>query len=76
MNGAPATSAPGQYSNDPAKKVDAPEKEDAKVEGANPPDGKVPGADIPEPSKMDLGLAAGAKAVSGIVNGIGHLMRP
>ncbi|WP_308188683.1 ADP-ribosyltransferase [Streptomyces sp. MNU89] len=71
LRGKPATSAPGQYSGDPAAKVDAPEEKKAKVEGDKTPEGEIPGADIPEPSPVDLGLAAGAKFVAGAVNTVG-----
>ncbi|WP_051722443.1 DUF4157 domain-containing protein [Streptomyces albus] len=68
LRGKPATSAPGQYSGDPAAKVDAPEEKKAKVEGDKTPEGEIPGADIPEPSPVDLGLAGLAKVGAGIVN--------
>ncbi|MFF3818728.1 DUF4157 domain-containing protein [Streptomyces bluensis] len=69
LQGAPSTSAPGQYSGDPAAQVDAPEQEQAKVEGDQGAAGGLP--EIEEPSPVEMGLAAGAQVVAGIVNGIG-----
>lgn len=74
LSGAPNTSAPGEYSSDPAAQVDAPEQEEAKVEGDQPPEGDIPGMEIEEPSKIELGLAAGGQAVAGIVNGVSNFV--
>ncbi|MFJ5681337.1 DUF4157 domain-containing protein [Streptomyces sp. NPDC093099] len=74
LSGAPSTSAPGEYSSDPAAQVDAPEREEAEVEGDETPEGEIPGMEIEEPSKIELGLAAGGQAVAGIVNGVSNLV--
>ncbi|WP_258573725.1 hypothetical protein [Streptomyces sp. KM273126] len=68
LSGAPSTAAPGEYSGDPAAQVDAPEQQQATVEGAQPAEGALP--EIEEPSKLEMGLAAGAQVVAGVVNGI------
>ncbi|MEU6082232.1 DUF4157 domain-containing protein [Streptomyces sp. NPDC047108] len=70
LRGAPRTSAPGEYSADPAAKVDAPEKEKAKVEGEPPPQGDLAIEGVEEPSKLQLGLAAGGQLIAGAVNGV------
>ncbi|MFD9213230.1 hypothetical protein ACFVY9_08960 [Streptomyces sp. NPDC059544] len=70
LRGAPSTAAPGEYSGDPAARVDAPEKEDAKVEGEREPEGGIPGTDIEEPSTLEGLLAGGAQLVVGAVNGV------
>ncbi|MEV6588576.1 eCIS core domain-containing protein [Streptomyces acidicola] len=72
LQGAPSTSEPGQYSGDPAAQVDAPQQEQAKVEGDQGAAGGLP--EIEEPSPVEMGLAAGAQVVSGIVNGIGSAL--
>ncbi|MER6012891.1 DNA/RNA non-specific endonuclease [Streptomyces bluensis] len=69
LSGAPSTAAPGEYSGDPAAQVDAPEQQQAKVEGDKSAEGALP--EIEEPSPVEMGLAAGAQVVAGIVNGIG-----
>ncbi|MFC9651027.1 DUF4157 domain-containing protein [Streptomyces sp. NPDC056937] len=74
LSGAPSTSAPGEYSSDPAAQVDAPEQEEAEVEGDQAPEGEIPGMEIEEPSKVELGLAAGGQAVAGIVNGVSNFV--
>ncbi|MFJ9030079.1 DUF4157 domain-containing protein [Streptomyces sp. NPDC102274] len=74
LSGAPKASAPGEYSTDPAAQVDAPEQEEATVEGDQAPEGEIPGMEIEEPSKIELGLAAGGQAVAGIVNGVSNLV--
>ncbi|MFP8963608.1 DUF4157 domain-containing protein [Streptomyces nanhaiensis] len=70
LHGAPKTSAPGQYSGDPAARVDAPEKEKAEVTGDKAPEGEIPGEDIEEPSTLEGLLAGGAQLVVGAINGI------
>ncbi|MFE2599557.1 DUF4157 domain-containing protein [Streptomyces sp. NPDC059396] len=70
LHGAPATSAPGQYSSDPAARIDAPEKENAQVEGDQTPEGEIPGMDIEEPSTLEGLLAGGAQLVVGAVNSV------
>ncbi|MGW7366510.1 eCIS core domain-containing protein [Streptomyces sp. NPDC054841] len=70
LHGAPTTSAPGEYSGDPAAKVDSPEQEEAKVEGDKAPEGEIPGMDIEEPSTLEGLLAGGAQLVVGAINGI------
>lgn len=70
LHGAPKTSAPGQYSGDPAAQVDAPEKEKAEVTGDKAPEGEIPGTDIEEPSTLQGLLAGGAQLVVGAINGI------
>ncbi|MEV6424256.1 DUF4157 domain-containing protein [Streptomyces sp. NPDC051662] len=74
LSGAPNASAPGEYSSDPAAQVDAPEQEEAEVAGDQTPEGEIPGMEIEEPSKVELGLAAGGQAVAGIVNGVSNLV--
>ncbi|MPY52211.1 eCIS core domain-containing protein, partial [Streptomyces acidicola] len=68
LSGAPSTAAPGQYSGDPAAQVDSPEQQQATVDGAQPAEGALP--EIKEPSKLEMGLAAGAQVVAGVVNGV------
>ncbi|MFF7650932.1 DUF4157 domain-containing protein [Streptomyces sp. NPDC007983] len=64
LQGKPTTDAPGQYSQDPAQKSEAPEKEDAKVTGAKEPEGQIEAEKAEEPGgwdtfKMALGFGVG-----------------
>ncbi|MGY1455160.1 eCIS core domain-containing protein [Streptomyces sp. SS8] len=74
LHGAPKTSAPGQYSGDPAARVDAPEKEKAEVTGDKAPEGEIPGEDIEEPSTLEGLLAGGAQLVVGAINGVADFL--
>ncbi|WP_252369988.1 eCIS core domain-containing protein [Streptomyces hygroscopicus] len=73
LQGKPKTDAPAQYSQDPAQKSEAPEKEDAKVTGAKEPEGQIEAEKAEEPGgwdtfKMALGFIGGK-----IVNGVASL---
>ncbi|MFE2673644.1 eCIS core domain-containing protein [Streptomyces hygroscopicus] len=64
LQGKPKTDAPAQYSQDPAQKSEAPEKEDAKVTGAKEPEGQIEAEKAEEPGgwdtfKMALGFGVG-----------------
>ncbi|MBI0384915.1 hypothetical protein JBE27_53820, partial [Streptomyces albiflaviniger] len=64
LQGKPKTDAPAQYSQDPAQKSEAPEKEDAKVTGAKEPEGQIEAEKAEEPGgwdtfKMALGFIGG-----------------
>lgn len=74
LHGAPKTSAPGQYSGDPAARIDAPEKEKAEVTGDKAPEGEIPGEDIEEPSTLEGLLAGGAQLVVGAINGVADFL--
>ncbi|MGW7756646.1 eCIS core domain-containing protein [Streptomyces violaceusniger] len=75
LQGKPNTDAPAQYSQDPAQKSEAPEKEDAKVTGDKPPEGQIEAEKAEEPGgwdtfKMALGFIGG-KIVNGIASVFG-----
>ncbi|GAA2416638.1 hypothetical protein GCM10010420_53620 [Streptomyces glaucosporus] len=74
LHGAPKTSAPGQYSGDPAAQVDAPEKEKAEVTGDKAPEGEIPGENIEEPGTLQGLLAGGAQLVVGAINGVADFL--
>ncbi|MCQ8192349.1 eCIS core domain-containing protein [Streptomyces rugosispiralis] len=64
LQGKPRTDAPAQYSQDPAQKSEAPDKEDAKVTGAKEPEGQIEAEKAEEPGgwdtfKMALGFGVG-----------------
>ncbi|MFF4697389.1 eCIS core domain-containing protein [Streptomyces chattanoogensis] len=64
LQGKPKADAAAQYSQDPAKKSDAPEQEKAEVEGAKEPEGQIEAEKAEEPGgwqtfKMALGFGVG-----------------
>ncbi|MER6996217.1 DUF4157 domain-containing protein [Streptomyces sp. NPDC000410] len=74
LHGAPTTSAPGEYSGDPAAEVDSPEQEEAKVGGDKTPEGEIPGMDIEEPSTLEGLLAGGAQLIVKGINAVGSFL--
>jgi hypothetical protein len=67
LSGDPDAAPPGEYSDDDVSATDAPEAEDAEVEGAQAPEGELPGADF-ELSTGDKILAGATTIGAGIVN--------
>ncbi|MEU0845411.1 DUF4157 domain-containing protein [Streptomyces sp. NPDC005962] len=64
LEGKPQADAPAQYSQDPAQKSEAPEKEKAEVTGAKEPEGQIEAEKAEEPGgwdtfKMALGFGVG-----------------
>ncbi|MFI0487122.1 DUF4157 domain-containing protein [Actinomadura sp. 9N215] len=64
LQGKPKADAPAQYSQDPAKKSEAPEEEKAEVKGAKEPEGPIEAEKAEEPGgwdsfKMALGFGLG-----------------
>lgn len=64
LQGKPRADAPAQYSQDPAKKSEAPEQEKAEVKGAKEPEGPIEAEKAEEPGgwdtfKMALGFGLG-----------------
>ncbi|MFD0308980.1 DUF4157 domain-containing protein [Streptomyces sp. NPDC127119] len=64
LQGKPKADAPAQYSQDPARKSEAPEEEKAEVKGAKEPEGQIEAEKAEEPDgwdtfKMALGFGIG-----------------
>ncbi|MFJ3102165.1 DUF4157 domain-containing protein [Streptomyces sp. NPDC086835] len=64
LEGKPKADAPAQYSQDPARKSEAPKEEEAKVTGAKEPEGQIEAEKAEEPGgwdtfKMALGFGIG-----------------
>ncbi|MCX4910042.1 DUF4157 domain-containing protein [Streptomyces sp. NBC_00878] len=72
LEGKPKADAPAQYSQDPAKKSDAPEQEKAEAKGEKKPEGQIEAEKAEEPGGWDtfmMGLGfVGGKLVNGVAS--------